>query len=418
MSESTSKAVPAAKAPALATPIRPDTPKPVAVPSQGAPGHVKRFEMRPPARAMRTRRRHILTFMSFLLLVVLPSALTGWYLWTRAVDQYASYVGFSVRQEDMSSPLDILQGMGDISGSSSSDTDILYEFLQSQRLVADLDAEIGLREIWGKPEQDPIFSFDPSGSIEDLVDYWERMVTIDDGGTGLIDVRVLAFEPADATLIAERLFARSSEMINELSAIAQEDTVRYAREDLQEAETRLTESRTALTRFRNANQMVDPAADLESQAGLLGGLQAQLVEALIQLDLLQEQTRTSDPRIAQAERRIEVIEARIAEERRKLGLGSGEDGEEAYADLVGEFERLAIEREIAEKMYAAALSSFDGARADARRQTRYLAAHVAPTMAETARFPKRISLWLLVTIGLGLAWSIMVLVGYSLRDRR
>ncbi|MEM9797842.1 MAG: capsule biosynthesis protein [Pseudomonadota bacterium] len=356
--------------------------------------------------------------MSFLLLVVLPSALTGWYLWTRAVDQYASYVGFSVRQEDMSSPLDILQGMGDISGSSSSDTDILYEFLQSQRLVADLDAEIGLREIWGKPEQDPIFSFDPSGSIEDLVDYWERMVTIDDGGTGLIDVRVLAFEPADATLIAERLFARSSEMINELSAIAQEDTVRYAREDLQEAETRLTESRTALTRFRNANQMVDPAADLESQAGLLGGLQAQLVEALIQLDLLQEQTRTSDPRIAQAERRIEVIEARIAEERRKLGLGSGEDGEEAYADLVGEFERLAIEREIAEKMYAAALSSFDGARADARRQTRYLAAHVAPTMAETARFPKRISLWLLVTIGLGLAWSIMVLVGYSLRDRR
>ena len=60
----------------------------------------------------------------------------------------------------------------------------------------------------------------------------------------------------------------------------------------------------------------------------------------------------------------------------------------------------------------------DAAFAEAQRQSRYLAMHVEPTLAETAEYPKRFQLLALLA---GLAfvfWSILALIYYSLRDRR
>lgn len=161
----------------------------------------------PPVRRARFRRRHYAMLTSFVFLVALPAALTGWYLWERAVDQYASHVGFSVRTEEQGTSIEGLFGVSDISGSSSSDTDILYEFLQGQQLVALVDERLDLREIWSRPgtEQDPVFAYDAPGTIEDLTKHWGHKVKIYyDSNSGLIDLRVLAFDPADATAIAPR----------------------------------------------------------------------------------------------------------------------------------------------------------------------------------------------------------------------
>lgn len=378
-----------------------------------------RRQSRPAASPARPRRRHWGVLVSFLLMVALPAVLTAWYLWTRAADQYASRVGFSVRTEEAGSAIELLGGITEISGSSSSDTDILYEFLQSQELVAALDAELDLRSIWSRvsPDRDPVFAYRAPGTIEDLVAHWQRKVRIYyDSATGLLDLRVLAFDPGDAQAIAQAIFDASSAMINELSAIAREDAIGYARDELQQAEARLTEARVALTAFRNRTQIVDPTIDTQGQMGLVTNLQAQLAEALIELDILRETTRENDPRIAQAERLIAVIENRIAEERAVLGTSGPGGG--AFADLVGEYERLVVDQEFAEQAYTAALATFDAARNEARRQSRYLAAHVRPTLAESARYPERLLLLSMITLFAFLIWAVIVLVGYSLRDRR
>ena len=87
--------------------------------------------VRPPAKPARLRLRHVIIVLSFVLWVVLPVAVSGWYLYTVARDQYASHVGFSVRTEEIGSAIELLGGITELSGSSSSDTDILYEFIQS-----------------------------------------------------------------------------------------------------------------------------------------------------------------------------------------------------------------------------------------------------------------------------------------------
>ncbi|WP_220748757.1 MULTISPECIES: capsule biosynthesis protein [Jannaschia] len=381
------------------------------------------------------RGRHWLITLSFLLLVVAPTALCAWYLWERAADRYVSTAGFSVRTEEAGSAIESLAGITGLSGSSSSDTDILYDFIQSQQLVRQVQDSLDLRTIWSKvpPDQDPIYAYHPPGTIEDLTAYWRRMVKVYNiGSTGLLELRVQAFDPDDAQRIAQEIQARSSDMINELSAIAREDATRYARDELDGAVERLKVARQAITRFRNRTQIVDPQASIQSQMGILSSLQGELAQTLIDLDILVQTAPANDPRIVQLKRRIETIESRIAEERSKLGLGSrprndegqdeggtAEGGElDAFADLVGEYESLIVDLNFAEQSYTAALAGYDSSLAESRRQSRYLAAHVRPTLAESAAHPERTKLISLVALFSFLAWGIIVLAAYALRDRR
>jgi capsular polysaccharide transport system permease protein len=410
--------VAAAAAPARAASPPPPPDAPEAPPAAVAPAPAA--AQRGTVGRGRMRRRHWGVVLTFLFCVALPLGVSAWYLWTRAADQYASTVGFAVRREDISSSMEILGGLTALSGAtSSSDTDILYEFIQSQDLVARIDEAIDLRGIWSKPADDPVFAYDAPGTIEDLVDQWQRMVRVYyDSGTGLIEVRALAFDPDDAQAITRQILARSTRMINDLNDVAREDSLRYAREELELSVERLKAARQAMTAFRNRTQIVDPAADVQSQMGLLGTLQTEMADALINLDILTATTRPGDPRIEQAELRIRVIEDRIRDERQKLGLGAESGEDQAFAMLVGEYERLLVDRQFAEGAYTAALASYDAAQAETRRTSRYLAAHIAPTRAETARFPRRTLLLSLTGLFLFMSWAIGVLVYYSVKDRR
>lgn len=394
------------------------TPKPGAKKKKKPPA--PQLIVRPLARKAKPKKRHWGLVSAFVIVVLFPIGATWWYLNERAAEQYASTVAFTVRSEDISSPADLLGGLAPAlgGGGGSSDTDILYEFIRSQSLVERIDTQLDLRSFYAPPyDQDPIFAFAKDGTIEDLTAYWQRMVRISyDSGSGLMELRVLAFSPEQARTVADAIFDQSTAMINDLSAIAREDATRYAREDLDLAVERLKQAREALTAFRISSEIVDPNADIQGQMGLLNLLQAQQVEALIEFDLLRNSTRESDPRLIQAQSRIDVIEERVREERQKFGVGRGED--ESYAQTIAEFERLAVDREFAEQGYAAALANFDAARAEANRQSRYLAAYITPTLAQRSEFPNHPLTIGVVGLFAFLTWAIAALAYYALRDRR
>ena len=240
-----------------------------------------------------------------------------------------------------------------------------------------------------------------------------------DQGAGLIELRVLAFDPAFAQAIAQEIVAESQSMINALSGAARADATRYAEADLAEALARLKTAREALTQFRSRTQIVDPEADLQGRMGVMNNLQQQLAEALIEHDLLLQTTSGNDPRLAQAKRRIEVIQDRIRIERETFvseNTDTGAVGED-YPKLIAEFEALTVDRQYAEESYRADLSALELARAKADRQSRYLATYVRPTLPETSEFPRRFVLSGLALLFLTLFWSILALIYYSIRDR-
>ncbi|MEL6362650.1 MAG: sugar transporter [Pseudomonadota bacterium] len=368
------------------------------------------------------RTRHYGVLFSFVLCVILPLSATVYYLYEVAADQYATVFGFSVRSEETSQASALLDGLAALSGSnSSSDTDILYEYIQSPAMVQAVDAQLDLATVYSRPEFDPVFAYDPDGVFEDLVSHWERMVRVSYGtGTGLLEVRANAFTAEESFQIAQAIVAEATRMINQLSSVAREDAMRYAGEDLNSSLERLKGARQALTEFRSVTRIVDPTADISGQVGLLNSLEAQQAEAIIDMNLLIENASDTDPRVVQLRKRISVIENLIEKERAKFGLGGvgvDEDGDN-YSTLVGEFERLMVDLEYAEKTYLAAQGAFDAARAVANRQNLYLATYSAPSMAQSPLYPKRMNITLLVGAALILSWLIGLLVYYSLRDRK
>jgi capsular polysaccharide transport system permease protein len=77
-----------------------------------------------------------------------------------------------------------------------------------------------------------------------------------------------------------------------------------------------------------------------------------------------------------------------------------------------------VDREFAEQSYTVALATYQQAQAEARRRHRYLAAHIEPTLSEEPQYPDRPLLIAAIFLLALAAWTILVLAGYNIRDRR
>lgn len=363
--------------------------------------------------------RHFAALASFLVLVLVPLAATVWYLYFRAAPEYHSDVSFSVRSEEATGGAAGILGAitGISSGGGASDPEVLFEYIRSQEIVTAIDREIDLRAIFNRQPDDWVFSAGDAPTVEDLVAHWNRMLDVSfDTRSGIIRVRAVAFTPEDAQRITQAVLAKSTLLVNHLAEQARSDAIRYAKVDLGEAEAHLRDLRQRMADFRRDHQMVDPQADLEGQMGLLGALQEELAKALVERDMLLTYAEAGDQRVQQANRRITAISDRIADERANLGVPGAKGGE--MPEVVGDYEALKVDLEFASQAYTQALANLAVSRAEARRQSRYLAAHVEPTLAQSSLYPRRAMLSGLIGLFLFLGWGVMMLVYYNVRDSR
>jgi len=378
--------------------------------------------VQPIASPAQMKRRHWGLMFSFLLLVLGPLAGVVFYLWNNAQDQYISTTGFTVRSQESGGATELLGGLAQFAGgTTASDSDILYAFIQSQEMVEAVDARIDLRAHYSKPwPKDWAFAIWPDATVEDLIWYWHRIIGISyDSSTGLIELQVVGFDPDMAQMVTSEILRESQDRLNALNSQARNDAMRYANADLELAVSQLKDARGALTKFRTRTKIVDPAADIQARLGVMTNLQQKLAEALIEYDLLLTTSKQNDPRLTQARRRIDVIRERIFIERQTFTSANTETGAvgEDYPSLISEFEALNVDLNYAEEAYYAALTARGVARDDVARQSRYLATYIKPTRPQSSGYPERFIVSGLAGVFLLLIWSILTLVYYSVRDR-
>lgn len=376
---------------------------------------------RPVASPASMKLRHRGLFWSLLLVIGLPVLLVSLYLIFFARPQYASEVGFTIRQEETGSASELMGGLSGLLGNPvQSNADLLFEYVQSQEIVERISSRFDLighySETW---PWDPVFSIWPSATIEELHSFWNRMTrVIYNQSSGLIMLQVRAHDPQTAQTIAQLIVQESERMINGLNETARRDTMRNAQLDLEAALERLRGAREALALFRARTQILDPEADIQGRMGVLNELQQQLAETLVEYDLLLSQTESAtDPRVRQLERRAEVIRNRIDEERRIFTQQNVTVDETDYPSLLAQYESLLVDQSFAEATYQAALTAADAARSNADRQTLYLANFISPTLAQSSQYPQSLLIVFLTTVFAALTWAVMALIYYSLRDR-
>lgn len=417
---STSSAVPTPAAPSSAATVQPLK---AVIPPTGASAPVGAAN---PARRIftpanigflrRLKPRHLALLTSFALLVVVPWLLVTAYLFLIAADQYHSRAAFSIRSEDKSAAVSGLLGtLSNVSTGSASDANILYEYIRSQKIVEELEAEIKLSDLYRPSHWDPVFGLAPNASIDDLLAQWGKMTQVTTGSSsGILQIQTEAFTPQDAQKIAGAILERSSALVNRLSANARSDAVRFAKEDLALVETDLKGIRREIAEFRRKNRIIDPRADAQGQLGILTALQQEMAQSLIQKDQLSSFADDSDPRMKQLDTRIESIRSRINAERKSLSGGGGADS----PDIFGDYEELLVKLEFANAGYMRALEAVTVSLAEAQRKTRYIAIHVEPTLAQDSLYPRRLLLSALSALFLFLGWSIIALFYYNVRDNR
>ena len=376
--------------------------------------------VRPAVQPAHLKRRHYGVLAGLVGLVVLPLIGIGLYLFIFAQDQYASSTAFTVRSEETSSATEIAGGLSAIiGGPSSSNGDVLFAYVQSQQLVLRIQEQLDLRAHYSQNwSTDPAFSIWPEATIEDLLWFWGRILRVSyDQASGLMDLQVRAGTPEFAQQLAMAIVAESEAMINALNIQARNDSMANAQLDLAAAVERLRSAREDLAAFRVRTQIVDPQADIQGRMGVINNLQQQLAQSLVDHDLLLQTSTETDPRVRQAQRRIEVIEARINSERLNFATQDATVFDTDYPRLIAQFESLMVNQDFAERTYTASLTALDAARSNAERQSLYLATYIQPTLAQRAEYPQRFLLWALAAVFLFLTWASLTLIFYSLRDR-
>jgi capsular polysaccharide transport system permease protein len=360
--------------------------------------------------------RMLLRNRLFWAVVVLPTIVAALYYGLVASDIYVSESRFLVRSPQRSLQTGLLGTLLQGSGIARTldDSYTVHDFVLSRDALKDLDDRFGLRKRFSDPGIDLLNRFgalDWDDSFEALLKYYGRRVSIElDSSSSISILRVSAFTAQDAYRINAALLEMSERLVNDLSERSRQDLVRYAKAQVQEAESRAKDAAVALAEFRSDESVVDPERQSAAQLQLLAKLQEELIATRTQITHLVTVT-PQNPQIPVLRIRQKSLQGEFDSEMAKI---AGRDG--SLTTKAAGYVRFALEREFADKQLAVSMALLESARSEAQRQQLYLDRIVQPNLPDYPAEPRRIrSIFVVFALGL-VAWGILGLLLASVRE--
>jgi capsular polysaccharide transport system permease protein len=355
----------------------------------------------------------------FLLLVILPTLLAALYFYAVAAPQYVSEARFVVnsRSSDANAQMSAMRGLagaalGGFGGAASGEANSVRDFLTSLDAVKEADDRLDLISLWRRPEADflaRLWDTEP----ELLTRYYNSMVNVTlDPTTNVTTLRVRSFRPQDSLTLAEALLESAEALVNRLSERARNDTLRLAQQEIDIAERRVLESRSAMVRFREQERDLDSAGTAQAAVALRGQLEAALAQARAELTERLQFMRPDNPALQVTRNRIEALERQIVAERSRHTDTTAVVDNAVLSRQLAAYERLMLERQFADQQLASATASLESARVEAQRQHLYLARIVQPNLAVYPLYPRKLtnlaSIFVVLAIAYGIGWLLIV----------
>ncbi len=356
---------------------------------------------------------------SFVVLVLVPVAASFVYFHILASDQFVSEMRFAVRGTTESLPgSDALaaSGIGMLAALNvNQDAFILADYIKSQKIIDDLSKEIDLRAIFSRPGADFLARFDPSQSPEDFLRFWRKAVDpVVEIASGIVTVRVRTFVREDSVRLAAAIRARCDAVINDLLDRMRGDMIARGEAEVKVAMDRLAVKRASLEGFRNTRMSIDPLASAHSLGDTITDLRRDLVGVEVNLASARDSLGADALRIKMLESDRGLLSSQIAALEAKV-TGTGANAATAAAALA-DYDRLDVEKDLAEKRVQLAERLLDNARTDGNRRHIYLVSIEDPTTPESSLFPRRGGEILSILIAALTIWSVIALTVSGVRD--
>jgi capsular polysaccharide transport system permease protein len=355
----------------------------------------------------------------FIWVVVVPGLAAAVYWFLLASPIYVSQAQFIVRAPSSAAPQPsgltaVLQGVG--LSPASTDSFIVHDYVMSHDAIAALDQQHHLRDALGRAGPDLIARFPrpfEAVSAESLAKAYPRFVGVDyNSSTGISTLEVRAFRPQDAQEIASALLDGGEIVVNRLNDRADADAVAETKREIAESEAQLIQAEASLTNFRNRQRLIDPTRSSAVNLELMGKLQGDIATLQAERAGIAASAPQS-PQLPALDSRIKAYEEQAQSEQTKM---AGEA--DSLAPMIGEYERLTLDRDLDAKTVQAATAAAEEARLEARRKRLYLERISNPNLPDAPTEPHRMQSFVTFLLTLLLIYASIALVIAGFREHR
>lgn len=352
-------------------------------------------------------------------LVVLPMMVAIVYYSFFAVDRYVSAAQVVVRQ-DGNNPAAQMPGLSLLLSSanpaSREETLYLREYIVSMDMMQLLEDRLHWVEQYSKQHNDPFFWLDKDTEREDLLKYYQRIVTAHyDETTGLLKVEVQAFSAELAEQMVEIILEASEHFVNEVSHSIAREQMRFAQSELEGAKRNYTQRKEDLLSFQNHSKVLDGKSSAQGRATIIDALESEHSKARAVLTQMLYKLRPDSPQVKQQQQRVDAIREQLRAEKRLLV--SAPDGDQLNV-VASRFQQLTLDAGIAEETYKTAVAALNNARIEASKKIRTLVTVVSPNTPQMALYPERAYNLTTIFLALLLLYGIARFLIASIEDHR
>lgn len=350
-----------------------------------------------------------------MLVVILPTLAAIFYYGFIAADVYISESRFVVRspERQTASPLGVLlKGTG--FNRSLDDSYTIQDYMLSRDALLVLDQKYDLRTSFGRGDFLSGFpGLDWDDSFENMHRYYQKVVNVQfDSVTAIGALSVRSFNAEDAYKINAYLLDKAEQLVNQLNERARQDLISFAEKEVGKAEENAKKAAVALASYRNQKGVIDPERQTAIPLQQIAKLQDELIATKGMLLQLQMNTK-ENPQVPMLQKRIKLLQDEIESESQKITGGS-----KSLASKAAEFQRLALDKEFADKQLASTMMSLEQARNEAQRQQLYLERIAQPNLPDSALEPRRLRAIAAVFI-LGLiAWGVLTMLIAGIKEHQ
>ncbi len=351
----------------------------------------------------------------FLIMVGIPTMMTGFYYGLVASDVFVSETRYAIRTGEQAPATGLLASMLGPAATTRAgdDASIVRDYILARDMLDELDRRLDLRRHYTAPTVDTLSRLEPDATEEEFLEYYRDKVEVEvETGTDITVLRVRAFDPDAAQKIAGTIIELSERLVNRMSERITDDTLRFARLELEQAEALVRQANQAITRFRNESRSIDPGEETAAVLSIITALESQLAGAKAELLETQSVMHSESVQVKTLQNRVAALTQQVESERARLASEGGSD----LTRLIDGYAPLLLEQELAQHRYSSALASLEVARADAQRKQRYLIPFVKPALPDEAIEPEHFMNTLIVFFSASLIYGIGALVLASIYD--
>jgi capsular polysaccharide transport system permease protein len=351
--------------------------------------------------ARNSRRRDMVR--SFLLFVLVPTALTALYLLIIAPPEYTAGASFTVRGAQQAAP-DLL-GLAGISAPTETSTDarIVSDYIRSTAMVQALRRTGGFNESYSRFSLDPAAQIGSRAAIESATRFWRSKVKVAyDLNSGATTFTVRAYRPQDALRLARGVLAATEQTVNAMSRRPMTNLQQVNLDEVNRTKTDLDDVKVRLAQFQGSTAVVPTGAPVTQALNLVGGLDSQLAQLRAEHAAMLQTFQPNSPQAIAIQSKINALET---ERQRAVERALSAPGE-GLANTEVEARAILLDYEFAQRAYHTAVSSLESSRRDSRTDEKYVVAYVPPELPQNSNYWPRLVNVIAVFFAASLLWGV------------